>query len=224
MANSMALHHAHASPLGHKPHTSSPDVLIEFAEHVHKSLDTGHQVAGYLNKTAKFYYGHQAFREYRWLKGLPVMNKAGNLRGMVLDKRARAIFTFTIETGEKLEKLNKVLLLAQWLIEFAKIRHDIIATVNSSADPSAKLQRICVDVSLAIFRPLVSTVPAATHAVAVILLKGAHRFHLPAALEAKIRSDDMLVDSVYKKITNSDDVIHYINTTVTERIWRYAPD
>jgi len=205
----------HEYALAHKHDHSAPDVLIEFSETAHNYLDHAHGAAEYITRGAKLYYGHHAFRKYSWLKAAPGLNKVGNLRGMVLDKKARAIFDLTVETGEKLEKFGKVLTLAGWAIELAKSKNYIKQVLDSPGDGADKSQKICAEVSMATIRALTGPVPIATHAVAAMLLRGVHRVHAPQSWEANITRTDLRVKSFYKKWTNTDNVVHYINTHLT---------
>ena len=204
----------------HKHHPFAPDILIEFAEKIHDHLDEIHGEVGYINKTAKLYYGHHAFREYYWLKGLAGHNKAGNLRGMVLDKRARGLFNLTVEIGEKLEKVDRVLLIAGWAIELSKSKNYIKQVLDSPTDPATKMQKVCAEVSMATIRALTGVIPAGTHAVASTLLKGVHRIPALQSWSTNINRADLWVNSHYKQITNTDNVVHYINTnTVLNGDW-----
>jgi hypothetical protein len=202
----------HTPVLAHKGDHSAPDVLIEFADRAHERLDSAHKAAEYINKGAKLYYGHHAFREYHWLRGLPGLNKANNLRGMVLDKRARSLFSLTVDIGEKLEKVGTVLEIAGWAIEIANSKDYIKKVLDSPGGAAAKGQKISAEISMATIRALTGGAPAATHAVATMLLRGVHRVHAPESWGAKINQADLWVNSNYAQITNTDNVVHFINT------------
>jgi hypothetical protein len=149
------LQQVHKYPLAPKHDHSAPDVLIDFAETTHKLVDNAHSAAEYIIKGAKFYYGHQAFRKYDWLRGAAVLNKAKpkpNLRGMVLNKRARTLFELTVEKGEKLDKFGDVLILAGWAIELAKSKDYLEKVWQSNESTNAKWQKTSAEISMATVR------------------------------------------------------------------------
>jgi hypothetical protein len=214
------LQQVHKYPLAPKHDHSAPDVLIEFAETTHRLLDNAHGAAEYIVKGAKFYYGQQAFRKYDWLRGAAVLNKAKpkpNLRGMVLNKRARTLFELTVEKGEKLDKFGDVLILAGWAIELVKSKNYLEKVWQSNDNTAAKWQKTSAEISMATVRALTGVVPGASHLVATALLKGVHRAHLPQSWEANITRTDLLVNSYYTKWTNTDNVVNFINTHLVEQ-------
>jgi hypothetical protein len=198
-------------PFAFKHDPTIPDVLIEFSEHQHKRLDTAHHIAEWVVRSSKIYYGEHAFRSYSWLKGAPRLNKAGNLRGMVLDKRSRALFELSAEGGEALEAAGKALLIAGWVIELAKSKDYIAATLASRDDKLTKAQKISTAISMATVRTLTGAVPLGVHLVAATLAKGARTVHAPGTA-ASIAAFDGKVKSTYDSWTNPDNVVHYVNT------------
>ena len=205
-----APHHGH--PFEHKHDKSIPDIVIEFSEVAHARFDHAHTAADWLVKSAKIYYGERAFRSYSWLKATPKLNKVGDLRGMVLNKKSRALFDLTVETGEKLDKFNKVLVVASWALELAKSKDYIANTLASSNDPATKAQKISAEISLATIRALAGSLPMATHLVAAALTRGVRTVHAPSRWEGAINATDAQVASFYRRWTNTDQVVHYINT------------
>jgi hypothetical protein len=73
----------------------------------------------------------EAFRKFDWLRGRPVMNGVGDLRGMVVNGRWRVVFE---QTSTGLELLGKITLLAGFAANLAE-QSKKIQDVLGSRDP-----------------------------------------------------------------------------------------
>jgi len=102
----------------------------------------------------------EAFRKYNWLQGAAVLNRSGDLRGMVINARIRTIYDLSVKTGDRL-------LLLSMLVEIGKETSRIRRVYNSDADASEKVSRILLLSSAAILRSVSSVVPTAVHLLAM---------------------------------------------------------
>jgi hypothetical protein len=104
----------------------------------------------------------EAFRRFNWLKMEPVMNKSGNLRGMVINKNMRTVFQVSKNVGNKLAVVSA-------LIEMGKEWSRAKTVYNSTMDPIEKYARITNLFGAAILRSVTSVVPTAVELSALSL-------------------------------------------------------
>ena len=140
-----------------------PNVVVEV-------LDTAVGMAGKVKDAndyvVKVVAGSEAFRKYNWLAGVPVLNSAGNLRGMVVNPRMRAIYTMSVNFGEKLAKADQALGLASIFIEIAKDYPRLQQAFDSDAPLNDKGPLMLSLASMAILRAVTGVVPAGAHLLA----------------------------------------------------------
>src|ERR1700733_8925705 len=77
--------------------------VIELVDRGGKGVDS---VDKGVNVVAKVIAASHAFRKYSWLKNAPIKSASGNLRGMVVNARAKVIYDFTLKYGTKIERFN----------------------------------------------------------------------------------------------------------------------
>ncbi|SIN90258.1 hypothetical protein [Vannielia litorea] len=128
-------------------------------------VDKGVSHAGSVNDfVLKPISASEAFRKYDWLRGAPVLNKSGNLRGMVINKNARVVYTISSKAADKIAVVSAV-------IEMAKEWDRAKTVYASNADNSEKFSRITLLFSASILRSVTSIVPTAVE-IGALSLKG----------------------------------------------------
>jgi hypothetical protein len=196
----------------HTVHSHHPDVIIETVD---AALEKTHGAADWSVAGMKAYSGKVAFREYSLLIQLPLKNTAGNFRGMVVNKRARVIYDFTVDAGEVLEKAGTVLFIAGVAIELSKRWGYVTKTINSSDDTSTKAQKLMLTGSTCILSGFASLAPTGTHLLAHAVAKASGVVHSVKPMSNKLNAADANVQSWYKSLTDVDKQVHYINTHMT---------
>jgi hypothetical protein len=149
------------------------------------------------------------------------MNKSGNLRGMVINARARSIYGLTTNIGDRLTRYESALFLASVAIEFAHEGHKAVAVWNGEENASQKAAHLSLIGSMAIFRAVTGVVPQATHLLAKSIegylmigdFASGGRLHQGAthAIES-LNMIDKVVTTTYKDIYSSDQMYRFINT------------
>lgn len=104
----------------------------------------------------------EAFRRFNWLKMEPVLNKSGNLRGMVVNKNMRTVFQVSKNVGNKIAVVSA-------LIEMGKEWSRAKAVYNSDMDGLEKYARITNLFGASILRSVTSVVPTAVELGALSL-------------------------------------------------------
>lgn len=107
--------------------------------------------------------GGRAFREYGALSNTIGLNKAGNLRGMVVSAKWRTIFTHTSDAskaGEFMANIGYLASIASGIMESAP---KIEAILDSRDSPTMKSMRISAIASTIAQRALLGVVSSGTH-------------------------------------------------------------
>lgn len=134
-------------------------MIVELAERA----ETAHKVADYVGKTGSFVANSsasRAFRRFNWASFEPVMNRSGNLRGMVVNKRMRTVFNVTKPLRDGFEKHSGKLAFAGALIEVGKEMGRIERVMNSNISDTEKYSRTVMLGGAAILRSVTSVVPS----------------------------------------------------------------
>ena len=63
----------------------------------------------------------EAFRKYNWLKNEPVLNKSGNLRGMVINSRMRNAYKISGNVGDSLQLISMLFEVAKEMSRIQKV-------------------------------------------------------------------------------------------------------
>lgn len=143
-----------------------PSFIFELAEGGHSIVDGTGKAATQLAKSASL----RAFRA-TVIQGSshlphPAMNSSGNLRGMVISKRARQVFNISSNIAEKFEKYDCALAFAGIIIEIGKQTDSVTHVVKSNLSTGEKARQVDLIVSTAILRAVTGVVPDVAHIVA----------------------------------------------------------
>jgi hypothetical protein len=106
--------------------------------------------------------GGRAFRDYGVLSNTVGVNKAGNLRGMVLNAKWRMVFTHTSEVGEYMENIGYLASLASGIMESAPKIEAILDSRGSAAMKGLQISAISGSIAQ---RALLGVVPAGAHLI-----------------------------------------------------------
>lgn len=146
--------------------TFQTNFVFELAEKAHKGIDDTGNAASQLAKSSAL----RAFRA-TVISGKshlphPAMNSAGNLRGMVISKRARYIYNISSNIAEKFEKYDSALAFAGIIIEIGKETDTITHIAKGNMSTGEKVRQVDLIVSTAILRSVTGVVPAGAHILA----------------------------------------------------------
>jgi hypothetical protein len=134
-----------------KPPSPSGPVVIEILDDVKKAVDkTGKAAKGFARISALL-----AFRKFDWLKEAPILNKSGNLRGIVVNAQARTVYTYTGKAAKVAGDVVIVITLAQ---EIYKSRDEAKSIIDSDDDTATKVGKTSAMVSGICIRTL-SAIP-----------------------------------------------------------------
>ena len=143
-----------------------PNFVFELADRAHAGIDGAGSAANQLAKSSAL----RAFRATVTQTGShlshPAMNASGNLRGMVISKRARQIYNISSNLAEKFEKYDRALAFAGIIIEIGKESQTIYHLTKSTLSTGEKLRQSVLIASTAILRSVTGVVPDAAHLIA----------------------------------------------------------
>lgn len=134
-------------------------IFFEVIEKPFESLASAVKSGEVLNTFVKPITAANAFRRYNWLRGVPMLNRSGNLRGMVINKRMRHAYGLSKSFGAKLAVLSA-------LIEVAGEMKRVEKIYGSDAAASEKLARSLMLGGAAVLRSVTSVVPTAVELTA----------------------------------------------------------
>jgi len=86
----------------------------------------------------------EAFRRYSWLKDAPVVNAAGDYRGMVISAEWRTVYVYSSSIEDKAGNVAILLSIAE---ELVSSRQQISSIINSSDDRYTKAAKLSAQVS-----------------------------------------------------------------------------
>src|SRR5271166_5596142 len=144
------------SQVGHKSHHP----VIELIHASHKRAELTDRRLGQvdLGRTVlQMVAGGRAFRKYSALANKVGLNKAKNLRGMVVSEKWRVLFRHTSEVGEYMENIGY---LATVAAELAKSAPHIQKIVDSTDSAALKGMQIAAVAGSIAQKALLGVVPA----------------------------------------------------------------
>jgi len=187
-------------------------------------IDTGGKVVGAVkssvNVAAKSIAASEAFRKYQWLKKMPKLNKAGDLRGMVINAKARVVYDFTVKYGTKLEKFNTFVTVAVALADSAEQTYDIVQGKDSWDIKAAKLGTQATAVAMNV---LTGVVTAPAHALLLSLqgycdMADVLRGQAVGTCGSNLKALDSAIMTSAKQVSDGKNIYTYVNTTINPRI------
>ena len=106
--------------------------------------------------------GGRAYRSYNALSEVVKLNKAGNLRGMVVSAKWQTVFRHVSDAGEYLENIGYLATVAS---EIAKSAPEFQAIASSSDSIALKGMRLTAEAGTISQRALLGVVPAGAHVI-----------------------------------------------------------
>jgi hypothetical protein len=136
---------------------------VEIAETTGKVADRAETVA----KTASVIALPLAFRKYSWLHNKPLMNTVGDLRGIVINARARSVYEFAIKGQHLAANISTFATIASALLSVYDESAEIVASKDDYGIKAAKLSAQVTSVSLQVITGslIVPEVLTLTHAI-----------------------------------------------------------
>lgn len=185
--------------------------------------DTTKNAAGYAKTAASLTQAvsmTKAFRSYDWLRLKPLMNASGDLRGMVINARARSVYDFAIKGGNILNNVSTFAAVASAL---GSVYDESIVIVNSTDDPMSKAAKLSTQATSAAMRAItgiliVPEVLTLCHALSWASREAGQYF--PGQREgfgvvAEFATDySANVVSTFQTFTDGNNIYHYIQTTM----------
>jgi len=185
-----------------------PHFVAHLAESIHSAADGAKSAAVQITKSSAM----RAFRStVKSSEGFhlpsPVLNSSGNLRGMVISKRARVIFNFSSNIAQKFQKYDSALGLASILLEWQKDSHRFEMIHRSNVPASEKYRLYTLTASTAVLRAVTGVVPSAAHLIAKSLegyceiasLASAGRFDAKK-WEGRLKAADVRISTTHAEI------------------------
>jgi hypothetical protein len=205
----------HRSSQGKHIQTLHPHFIVEFADHLEKSLEGSGKAATQIAKSSAV----RAFRATVIEAGShiphPVTNSSGNLRGMVLSKRFHTIYHVSSNVAEKFEKYDRALAFASIIIEIGKEADNVHHVFKSNFSKGEKLRQTDLIVSTAILRAVTGVVPEAAHWIAKSLEGYCELGSLVSGGKLKtegwvgaLRSTDVLIKTTHEKLFSPEFIQH----------------
>lgn len=201
-------------------HSQVPHAIVEITEKADQAIAS----LSTLNDAVKAISASEAFRKYNWLKSIPVMNAAGDLRGMVVSSRWRTVFQVSGDVGGVLEKVAVVAGLAVNIVH----SWNEIETIYNSQDPwDVKGAKLSSQVSSVAIRTVGGIIPAGFSLLALSMqgycqaggVVTGSRFQ-PQACIAKLKAASSYVNTTFNNVTDGDNIYSFLNVTITPRVNR----
>jgi hypothetical protein len=175
-------------------------------------------------KMAKLIAASQAFRKYSWLRNAPIQNASDNLRGMVVNAKARMVYDFTVKYGTKIEKFNTFVTIAVALSDSSEQIYKILRSRDSWLTKTAQLGTQATAVAMNVLTGIV-TVPA--HAVLSSMSMEGY-CEIPDILRGQplgtcgqtLKAIDASVESTAKQVRDGNNIYIFVNTTINPRVSR----
>jgi hypothetical protein len=188
-----------------------PHFIIDLAEDVHQFAEASVRLTKQFAKSA-------AIRAFRYVATdgeklpVPVLNHAGNLRGMVVSKRARAIYNITFKSANTLAKYERALLFASIAIELAKDSPKFSAVHHSTMSDAQAARMYVAITDAAILRGLTGIVPLGAEVIAKSLegycdLAELAGVRSASSLKRKIRSIDAMIETTHARIFSPEFIV-----------------
>jgi hypothetical protein len=215
---------AHAT--GHAHHNVHHFVAT-VGEHVSQTADGAKSLAIQVTKSAAF----RAFRQTTKSKigfhlPIPNANAAGNLRGMVISKKARTIYQLSSNVAKKFEKYDSALVFAGVILEVNKQWAQIKSIGNSKMSLLEKGRQIDLIVSTAALRSITGVVPTGAHLMAKSLegyceVAGLAGIKRASEWKAQLKATDVLITTRHSEIfspefmqTAGDEAFNLVETHI----------
>jgi hypothetical protein len=162
-------------------------------------------------KALKIISGLQAYHRFDWVRGVPVVNQAGNFRGMVINAEWKTAFQWTSKAASV---LGDVATLTGFAVNLAHAAPQIESILNSKEGWDTKGPKLCLQVSSLAFRTVAGAVPWGLVALSAegyaetadLVTGGSYK------LTEKLKSTDAKIATGYTKVTDPQTMYAFVNT------------
>ena len=178
-----------------------------------------------VNGVVKVISASHAFRQYNWLKSVPVRNVAGNMRGMVLSARWRGVYDFSVKTTEVLEN-HHIAAFASVVVALAESYDEIDAIWQSKEAADIKAAKLSTQATAIAMKVLTGVVTSPSHAVLQALQGYGYFVDLAkgkplGTCGETLKNMDLAIDSAAKQVSDGEQIYLYINTTINPKISKF---
>jgi len=192
-----------------RPRQASGWASAEHAVHAFVEIVDGASVAADVGlKVAKAVAAVEAVRKYNWIRRVPVLNSAGNLRGMVVDARWAAAFHFAEDCVDLAGKIGVLASLATSIAQASGEIEDILDSDDTYTHKGARLLdqvgSICIRTAGG---GVLSGVDLTAQLAAVSLgLAGRAGLHQAPQWGRRITSLDARLDTWFNTVTDGNNI------------------
>lgn len=193
-------------------------------------VDNADSVVSKADKAAKVVRaisGWQAFRDYDWLRSVPLMNSAGDLRGMVVSSDWRAVFTFTGKASEYIDTAGTAISILSIMVAMAESYHDVDWILKSNQPPELKAAQLSTQVTGIAMKYLTGIVTTPTH----LFLTGlnsvgacdlADRITKSRSGQCRqyLTATDVAIQTAAHTVSDGNNIYIFVNTTLNPWISR----
>ena len=151
---------------------------------------------------------------------MPIKNSAKNMRGMVINAKARMVYDFTIEYGTKLEKFNTFVTVAVALADSAEETWDILQSKETWDIKTAKLGTQATAVAMNVLTGIV-TAPA--HALLLSMqgycdMKDVLGGQAIGTCGSTLKALDSAIMTSAKQVSDGKIIYTFVNTTINPQV------
>lgn len=196
--------------------------------HVHAAVELVNkagkavEVADNAGRAARVITASQAFREYSWLRSVPVMNAVGDLGGMVLSREWRVAYSFTAKHGEQIERYH-VGSIASIFVGVAAAAEEINEILNSKSSWDIKGARLGTQATGIAMKVLTGIVTAP--ALALLQSMQGYCYGIDLARGTKLgdcaqtlNALQVSIESSAKQVSDGNEIYLFVNTIINPRI------
>jgi len=164
--------------------------------------------------------GSEAFRKYNWLRDAPILNSAGDLRGMVVSANWRAAFQMTNQIGDAASKIGWFASFVRNLVRASSEVQAILKSQDSWNIKGARLSAQVTSISLRMLgaEPMfwADTLTLSLQGYCRLAGVASSRFPTGACVGGLSRADTY-IQSTFDKVTDGDNIYMLISTNVAPR-------
>ncbi|HZL53675.1 MAG TPA: hypothetical protein VFC37_22290 [Terracidiphilus sp.] len=203
-----------------------PTVVVEIGTTFDKASNVS-DVVGAAAMATQVITLSAAFQKYSWLHLKPIMNVSGNLRGIVINARARSVYEFAVK-GEKVA--NSVGAFAAIVVSLASVYGESVAIMESNDDGTTKGAKMSSQVASAALRAITGMVVVPEVTMLSNSISWAARNVEPwfPAQQTGLQNISQFagdyannVTAKFQSITDGNNIYNYIQTTIDPGISKF---
>jgi len=180
------------------------------------------ELAENTGKVARVITASHAFREYSWLRNVPVMNAVGDLRGMVLSREWRVAYSFTVKYGKQIERYH-VGSIASVLVGVAAAVEEINDILDSKSSWDIKGSKLGTQATSIAMNVLTGIVTAP--ALALLQSMQGYCYGIDLARGAKLgdcgetlNALQVSIETAAKQVSDGNEIYMFVDTVINPRV------